>query len=143
MLFVRLGGYHSSWVTGVFTELRETRMKCLIVEDNVVLRLDYVLALEQRGYECVETDSVEDALYLLKTHVFSVILLDLQVSDGIALPVADYVQVMGLETAVVLVTGTGAFPYGETTRLSPRIDYVLRKPLQLSDLAAVVDYLAA
>ena len=117
-------------------------MKCLIVEDNVLLRMDYRSMLEAQGYTCVETDSVQDALYLMKVHVFNVILLDLQVLDGQTLPLADYADVMGIDAAIILVTGTGAFPNGETVQISPRIDHVLRKPVNMADLAAIVDYLS-
>ena len=115
-------------------------MKCLIVEDNVTIRMEYAHIMKGMGFTCLEVDCIKDAAYFLKTHTFSVILLDLQVRDGITLPLADYLQVTGSDATVILITGTGAFPRGEATQMSPRIDYVMRKPVNLDDLTALVQY---
>ena len=115
-------------------------MKCLIVEDNSTIRMEYSIVMKSMGFTCLEVDSLRDASYFLKTHEFSVILLDLQVRDGLSLPLADYLQMIGSKATVILITGTGAFPRGETTHMSPRIDYVMRKPVNLGDLSALVEY---
>ena len=115
-------------------------MKCLIVEDNYPIRMEYSHAMKSLGFTCLEVDSIKDAAYFLKTHDFNVILLDLQVRDGLSLPLADYLHVIGSKATVILITGTGAFPRGESTKMSPRIDYVLRKPVNLDDLSALVEY---
>lgn len=115
-------------------------MKCLIVEDNLTIRMEYSHAMRSMGFTCIEVDSLKDAAYFLKTHDFRVILLDLQVRDGLSLSLADYLDVVGSKATIIMITGTGAFPRGETTRMSPRIDYVLRKPVNLADLSALVAY---
>ncbi len=115
-------------------------MKCLIVEDNLVVRLDYIDFMQDLGYACFEADSVQDACYLLKTHDFDVVLLDLEVRDGLTFPIVDFIEMRSAAPVVILITGTGAFPYGETVTLSPRIDYLLRKPVNLDDLSALVSY---
>ena len=115
-------------------------MKCLIVEDNLTIRMEYSHAMNSLGFTCLEVDTLKDASYFLKTHEFKVILLDLQVRDGLTLPLADYLHVIGSKATVILITGTGAFPRGETAQMSPRIDYVLRKPVNLDDLSALVEY---
>ncbi|MFK7876845.1 MAG: response regulator [Paracoccaceae bacterium] len=115
-------------------------MKCLIVEDEVLIRMELVLSLQDLGHSCLEADSVADASYLMKTHDFDVILLDLHVKDGQTLPLVDYLAVMGTKAIVVLITGSGAFPNGESVTLSPRIDFVLRKPVNLPDLVALLEY---
>lgn len=115
-------------------------MKCLIVEDNVTIRMEYCHVMKTLGFTCIEADSLKDAAYFLKTHEFEVILLDLQVRDGLSLPLADYLHVIGSRATVILITGTGAFPRGETAQMSPRIDYVMRKPVNLADLSALVEY---
>lgn len=114
--------------------------ECLIVEDDATISMEYSHVMETMGFTCLEVDTLADANYYLKTHDFRVILLDLQLRDGTSLPIADYLHVMGSTATIILITGTGAFPRGESVRLSPRIDYVLRKPVNLDDLAALVDY---
>lgn len=115
-------------------------MKCLIVEDDPLTRLDLVQSMHAAGYECYETGTVAQAAYLLKTHKFSLILLDLRVPDGLTLQLTDYLQVTGCDATVILVTGTGAFPNAEHTQLAPRIDYVLTKPVNMIDLQALAEY---
>lgn len=115
-------------------------MKCLIVEDNVTIRMEYCHAMKSLGFTCIEVDSLKDAAYFLKTHDFNVILMDLQVRDGLSLPLADYLQVVGSTAVIIMITGTGAFPRGESAQMSPRVDYVLRKPVNLEDLSALVEY---
>lgn len=117
-------------------------MKCLIVEDNILIQNDYIQFMRDMGYACEAAETVARACYLLKTHDFDIILLDFQVSDGNTLPIAEFIDVTGRPAVVILITGTGAFPNGESTAISPRIDYVFRKPVNLSDLSALVDYTA-
>ena len=118
-------------------------MKCLIVEDDPVARLDFAAAMERLHYTCFQTDTIANAQYLLKTHQFEIVLLDLQVTDGWTLPLADYLEVLNDNATVILITGTGAFPKGEYTQLAPRIDYMMHKPVNMEDLIALVDYSSA
>lgn len=117
-------------------------MKCLIVEDDAVARLTFVEAMVSMGYACFDTDSVSGAEYFLKTHEFEVVLLDLCVTNGMTLSLTDYLDVVDTKATVILITGTGAFPHAEHTRIAPRIDYVLHKPVNIDDLTALVDYTA-
>ena len=117
-------------------------MKCLIVEDNELLRVDLRLQMHGLGYDCVEAASTSDALYYMKTHSFDLLLLDLLVKDGSSLSLVDYLQVTGSTATIIMITGSGAFPHGEHTRMAPRIDYVLRKPVNPRDLTALVEYTA-
>jgi len=115
-------------------------MKCLILEENARARTTFATALGERGFDCHDCTTVAEASYLLRTHVYDVMLMDLEVSDGYCLPLVDLVDAMGRPTVVVLVAGTSAFPNGEVTALSPRIDYMLHKPVILEDLLALVEY---
>ncbi len=118
-------------------------MKCLIVEDDALVRLDYVQAMSELKLECFEADSVETASYLLKIHDFDVVLLDMKLRGGDCIPIVDYLSVVNTHAVVVLITGSGSFPRGENFVVSPRIDYVLHKPVNLSDLCSVVEYSAS
>ncbi|THH39038.1 response regulator [Aliishimia ponticola] len=115
-------------------------MKCLIVEDMVSDQLDFETAMIDIGFTCWCTRSAADGAYLLLTHDFDLILLDLQVQDGDTLQLADYIQVMGARSTIILLTGSGAFPHGEAATLSPRIDYVMRKPVNIVDLQSLASY---
>ncbi len=122
------------------SDVAKVSMKCLILDDNALIRLDYSSALEDAGFACHTCATVAEAGYLLRTHVYDAMLMDLQVEDGLCLPLVDLVHALGRQTIMVLITGTGAFPNGEVAALSPRIDYVLRKPIIMDDLLAIVEY---
>ncbi len=115
-------------------------MKCLIVEGNPTTRRRYLEAMQNAGYECLEVSSVAKAAYLLKTHEFHLILLDLKVSDGFTLPLTDYLEIKNSNATVILVNGSAAFPNAEHTVLAPRIDYVVSKPVNIADLQALAEY---
>ena len=115
-------------------------MECLIVEDVPEQRLQYEEAIGKLGYVCHCVASVSEATYLLRTHDFDVILLDLYVEDGSTLQLADYLFITGSDATVILITGSGAYPRGEASVVSPRIDYVMHKPINLADLCALVAY---
>ena len=117
-------------------------MKCLIVEDDALVRLDLVQALTDMGYSCEETNSVEGAEYLLKTQDFDLAILDLNVADGNTLAVTDYLFIRDSKTAIILITGTGAYPHGETAQLAPNVDFFLRKPVHLPDLKAIIEHVS-
>lgn len=127
--------------TSPFQQIRpRATNKALVVEDNATQRFSFAGVLHDLGYTCVETGEVAVAANMLRTQDFDVVLLDLKVKDGTTLSLADYLGVTDRSATVILITGTGAFPNGEATAISPRIDYVLRKPVNLSDLSALLVY---
>lgn len=111
--------------------------KCLIVEDEPALRQAYASAMRDMGFDVVEASTRTQAFYFLKTRVFALILLDLSLPDGSTLDLADYVQMRNDPTLIVVVTGTHLYPNGELAQIAPRIDFALRKPVNLTDLAAI------
>ena len=115
-------------------------MNCLIVEDQPLISADLRAQMEELGYTCYEAAGTSEAAYHFKTHHFDLILLDLHVKDGISLPLVDYLQITNTDATVILITGSGAFPNGENAVIAPRIDYVLRKPVNPTDLAALAEY---
>ena len=52
--------------------------KILVVEDDAGLREALIDTLEMSGFECVEADSAEQAVILLKQQVFSLLVSDVQ-----------------------------------------------------------------
>lgn len=112
-------------------------MDCLIVEDDAHLRTSYTRLMKRLGFQVIEAERVTEAIYALKLHDIRVILLDLFLIDGISLPVVDYVDALGIDAMIVLITGQTAFPNGEHTKLSNRIDYMRRKPVNADHLEAL------
>lgn len=115
-------------------------MKCLIVEDDEAQRLEYMRIVHDLGFSCHDTDRIAQALYLLKSNRFDVILLDWHVQDGMTVQLVDFIEFRGDAVVIILITGGGEFPNGEISSIWPRIDYVVRKPVNLSDLSALLSY---
>lgn len=115
-------------------------MKCLIIEDNIHARRDYVSLADACGYESFDVAEIAAASYLLRTHEFELIILELVVGADLTLGLIDYLAVIGAQATVILVTGSMAFPHGEIRHICPRIDYVFRKPANLGDISAVIDH---
>ncbi len=111
--------------------------KCLIVEDEPLLLYDYTRAMTELGFQVIQASTLEDALYCLRTHHFTLLLLDLQLPDGTTFSLIDYLQIRDATAVIILITGTTLYPRGEISQISPRIDFVLRKPVNISDLSAI------
>jgi DNA-binding NtrC family response regulator len=115
-------------------------MHILIVEDDLALRTVWEHALEDAGHSVVLAATSNDAMRVLLTGRFDLIVLDVMVGDNNALSLTDYITYDQPETPVLVVTGSGFFPNGEVTKLAPNIDWFLRKPVPVSDFMAIVDH---
>ncbi|MEC3861920.1 response regulator [Mesobacterium sp. TK19101] len=117
-------------------------MRCLVVEDDDILAgvlSDYLTGL---GHDVTRAATIAAALHCLRTTKFDLLLLDYRLPDGISLPVSEYAAATCPNLRTILLTGSGVFPHGEAATIAPGIDWVLRKPVALADLGAIVDYAA-
>ncbi len=126
----------------------------LVVEDDDTIRLLLVEYLKQHSYVNVESarDGVE-ALHLISTHRYRVIVLDVMMPKMSGVDLLDSVQalvsdpsVKALETppAAVVITATAAsaLPTDVLEQRFPDIvRAVLRKPLDMNALAELVEKL--
>lgn len=117
-------------------------MKCLVVEDDEALGLTLRNSLEGQGHTVHSVTSVAEGFKALRRARFDLLLLDYRLPDGDSLPLSDYAAATCPNLRIILLTGSGIFPRGEVKQIAPGIDWVLRKPVPLGDLAAIVDYAA-
>lgn len=115
-------------------------MKCLIVEDDYSLRSFLADCLEDMGHDAVSKGTVTEALYALKTQKFDLLLVDYSLPDGTSVPVMDYFGATCPNSRAILLTGSGVYPNGEAAIFAPSVDWTLRKPIEMQDLKAIVDY---
>ena len=116
-------------------------MHVLIVESTAELALLWRKHLERQGaiVSCVQ--SADAAVALLGERNFEVIVLDLILSDGSSLAVADYAQYRRPEASVIFVTDTTFFSDGSIFSLMPNARALVRTAAQRpEDLAAMVEY---
>jgi len=117
-------------------------MKCLIVEDDVPLRTFLQTCLEDLGHDVTARGDRATSMRAARTAKYDLLLCDYHLPDGEALPVMEYFAATQPNSRVILLTGTGVFPNGEVSILAPAVDWTLRKPVEMSDLCAIVEYAA-
>ena len=116
-------------------------MRVLIVESTIELALLWQRHLEREGAEVVLAHTADQAVSLLSETAFDVLVLDLILSDGSAMSVADYAQYRRPEASVVFVTDTTFFSDGAIFSLMPNARALVRTAAQRpEDLAAVVEH---
>lgn len=113
---------------------------CLIVEDDRSIALDLSDCMESIGLSCDTSETVSEAAYKLKAGEYDLILLDYALPDGNTLSLVELATLRNPDGKLIMISGTGIFPNGEQAIFAPGIDWILRKPLQMSDLKAVVQY---
>lgn len=117
-------------------------MKSLIVEDDVPLRTFLQDCLEDMGHKVTARGDKTSALRAARTDKYDLLLCDYHLPDGEALPLIEYFGATHPNSRVILLTGSGVFPRGEVSVLAPAVDWTLRKPVELGDLLAIIDYAA-
>lgn len=114
--------------------------KVLLLEDDAGVRFTFNMALQEAGYDVTAVTSCSDAISALTELPLDVLVLDLKIGEEMSLPVADYAALLRPDIPVVCITGSRLFSGGELFSLSRNIRWVLRKPVNLSDLLSMVDH---
>ena len=115
-------------------------MHCLIVESNPVLAHLWQRHLERLEVKVSVATTGERALNLIQSHQYDVIVLDLVLSDGSALAVADLAYFRQPDANVVFVTDTTFFSDGSIFRHSANARAFIEAATPPDDLAAIVHH---
>lgn len=82
--------------------------RALVVDDDRLVRMNSRLVLEREGWRVDEAGSAAEALALLHTHAYEVMICDLMLPDGNGLDLLRHVHGVSPDTAVVLMTGSAS-----------------------------------
>ncbi|SFS21443.1 response regulator [Yoonia litorea] len=115
-------------------------MHCLIVESNPALGALWARYLGRLEVETTVAETAERALNLIQSVSFDVIVLDLVLSEGSALAVADLAQFRQPEANVVFVTNTTFFSDGSIFRHSANARAFIETATPPDDLAEIVHF---
>ncbi len=115
-------------------------MRALIVQSNPSLGRVWQRYLEPLDVDVTLVHTGERALNLIETTLFDVVVLDLVLSDGSALAVADLAQFRQPDANVVFVTDTTFFSDGSIFCHSANARAFMKTTTPPSDLAAIVHY---
>jgi DNA-binding response OmpR family regulator len=99
------------------------RAPVLIVEDEGILALDAMIAVEDAHFEAIVVDNVADALTAVETLKISAAILDFMLKDGVVTPLIQALRDRGIAFAVV-----SASPSPEIIRSGVSPDQLFTKP---------------
>ncbi|MGA1804113.1 response regulator [Rhizobium sp. HT1-10] len=85
-------------------------LKILVVEDEALIRLDTVEQLQDEGYEVVDAGSAEEALILVKSERFDILLTDLGLPGISGDALAEKIRELYPQIGIVFATGTSEAP---------------------------------
>jgi DNA-binding response OmpR family regulator len=115
-------------------------MQVLIVESTAELAQLWQRHLERQGVAVTLSATGENACDLIAAHAFDVIILDLVLTEGSAIAVADYAQYRRPEANIIFVTDTTFFSDGSIFSVIPNVRAFVRTHTPPEDLAAMVEH---
>ncbi|MBI1418677.1 MAG: response regulator [Limimaricola sp.] len=116
--------------------------RVLVVESKADLAEGWVRHLQSLGVSVRWEAEADLAIRALEQERFHVILIDLMLSEGGALAVADYARFRHTGTNVIFVTDTTVFSDGSIFGLMPNVRAFLESHTPPDDLAAMVQHYA-
>ena len=117
-------------------------MKVLVVEDDPNLRALWGAVIEQAGHVARQVETEPDAREALMAEPFDLVLLDLYLGERDGLSVANFATYLNAACKVVVVTGSSAYSKGELFAMAPSVWAVMRKPVDIEDIAALCSHVA-
>lgn len=117
-------------------------MHVLILEDDPDLLEVWRSCVEDCGHTCIAVMSVSNAFDALHIHRFDLVLMDLQLQDGSSVGVSHYAKTIQPNCKILMITGKMVFTSGDHLQHAPGVDWLLRKPVSVTDLSAMITYAA-
>lgn len=114
-------------------------IRILLAEDDTAMRTYLKRALEQAGYSVMAVGSGVDALPLIETEVYDLLLSDIVMPEMDGIELAQRCNDISPTTKVMFITGFAAVSL-RATREAPNAK-MLSKPFHLKDLVLEVERL--
>ncbi|MEP1767916.1 MAG: response regulator [Sulfitobacter sp.] len=124
-----------------FDGLNQTRV--LIVESHPELAVLWQKHLLRQGMQVHFVTGQEDAIAYLGKNTIDIIILDLVIEEGSALPIADYANYRQPNAKVIFVTNTSFFSDGSIFAHSANARAFVQSNTPPEDLAAMVAHYGA
>src|SRR5580692_1716231 len=116
-----------------------TKQRILLVDDDDDIREVYQIGLENRGFEIVAASNVHDALRLISTEKFDVLLSDLHMPDaGDGFTVVSAMRHAHPQAVTLVLSGYPALQEAMAAMLL-EADEVLVKPVGLAAVAEIIE----
>ena len=114
------------------------RIKVLLVDDEEDLSLVLAERLEIRGFDARGVTSAENALKVLETDDFNVIVVDVKMPGIGGIELMRKIKQVKPSTEVILFTGHGSRQEGEIGLKEGAFDYLI-KPVKIEDLISKIE----
>ncbi len=118
--------------------MEQTRI--LVVDDELVIRESLSGWLKRDGYHVDTVASGEEALDLLKTQSFDILLLDIQLDGITGMEVLTQVKEAYPDIDAIMITAFGSIPSAVQAMKSHAFDYIL-KPFDPDELEVIIQKL--
>ena len=115
-------------------------MQVLIVESCANLASLWKNHLESRGATVRIAPTAERAITMIATHPFDAVIVDLVLTDGSAISVADFAMYRRPEAKVIVLSDKHFFSDGSIFALTQNIRAYLSTSVPPEDLGAIVAY---
>ena len=118
------------------------QVNVLVVEDDPNLRALWGAVIEGAGHRAVLVEDEPTARETLMSEPFDLVLLDLFLGERDGVSVASFATYLNPACKVVVITGTSLYARGELFAMAPSIWAVMRKPVDIEDIAALCAHVA-
>ena len=109
----------------------------LIVDDDNPLRDRLARAMEKKGFQVTQAESVEKGISQVKSTPPAFAIVDLRLGDGSGLKVVEEIQKYKKNSRVVILTGYGNIPTAVAAIKAGAIDYI-PKPVDADDVESAL-----
>ncbi len=116
--------------------MSERKSRLLIVDDESHIR-DVLHDFLSRSYECMAVNSAEDALTLLTTEAFDLIISDITMKRMNGLEMVPHVRNLAPHAVVIMLSGQRTIEFAIEAMRAGAFDYIT-KPFDLSEVDAAV-----
>ena len=116
--------------------MAEKRARLLIVDDESQIR-DVLHDFLSQSYDCVALNSGEDALALISTESFDVIISDITMARMSGLEMVPHILNLSPETVIIMISGRRTIEFAIDAMRAGAFDYIT-KPFDLSEVDAAV-----
>jgi two-component system response regulator RegA len=110
-----------------------TDKSLLIVDDDDPLRNRLARAMEKKGFEVIQAESVKKGISQAKNTPPAFAIIDLRLSDGSGLEVVKEIKKFKMNSRVIMLTGYGNIPTAVAAVKAGAIDYI-PKPADADDV---------
>lgn len=126
--------------TSINNELMQKELRFLIVEDNKINQLVTRKIIERKKYTCAIVDGGFDALEVLKTNAFDIILMDINMPQIDGYETSKRIRELGIKTPIIALTAFEAVEV-QANAADFGITGVISKPFNTDILFEMVEKL--